>query len=245
MPGPDVLFGEYVMAVFRLKQVQAAPVALRGDAIRWDYDRAELIADGVIHVLGIAFGVIAASVLITLAAIYAPTAQIVSVSIYAAGLTAMLGISATYNLWPVSPVKWLLRRFDHSAIYVLIAATYTPFLAQLQDRVVAVALLVGVWSVAAVGIALKVALPGRFDRLSIALYLALGWSGLVAYESVMSALPSTTLWLIAAGGVLYSAGVVFHAWRRLRFQNAIWHSFVLLAAACHYSAVVDLVLISA
>ena len=64
-------------------------------------------------------------------------------------------------------------------------------------------------------------LPGRFDRLSIALYLALGWSGVVAYESVMSSLPSTTLWLIAAGGVLYSAGVIFHAWRRLRFQNAI------------------------
>ncbi|MBN9598160.1 MAG: hemolysin III family protein [Afipia sp.] len=233
------------MAVFRLKQVQAAPVALRGDVIRWEYDRAELIADGVIHVLGIAFSVIAASVLITLAAIYASPAQIVSVSIYAAGLTAMLGISATYNLWPVSPVKWLLRRFDHSAIYVLIAATYTPFLAQMQDRVVAVALLIGVWSVAAIGIALKVLLPGRFDRLSIALYLALGWSGVVAYESVMSSLPSTTLWLIAAGGVLYSAGVIFHAWRRLRFQNAIWHSFVLLAAACHYSAVVDLVLISA
>ena len=182
---------------------------------------------------------------ITLAAIYASTAQIVSVSIYAAGLTAMLGISATYNLWPVSPVKWLLRRFDHSAIFLLIAATYTPFLAQMQDRVVAVALLIGVWSVAAIGIALKVLLPGRFDRLSIALYLALGWSGVVAYESVMSSLPSTTLWLIAAGGVLYSAGVIFHAWRRLRFQNAIWHSFVLLAAACHYSAVVDLVLISA
>ncbi|MBN8969789.1 MAG: hemolysin III family protein [Rhizobiales bacterium] len=233
------------MAVFRLKQVQAAPVALRGGAIRWEYDRAELIADGVIHVLGIAFGMIAASVLITLAAIYASTAQIVSVSIYAAGLTAMLGISATYNLWPVSPVKWLLRRFDHSAIYVLIAATYTPFLAQMQDRVVAVALLIGVWSVAVIGIALKVLLPGRFDRLSIALYLALGWSGVVAYESVMSSLPSTTLWLIAAGGLLYSAGVIFHAWRRLRFQNAIWHSFVLLAAACHYSAVVDLVLISA
>ena len=209
------------MAVFRLKQVQAAPVALRGDVIRWEYDRAELIADGVIHVLGIAFSVIAASVLITLAAIYASPAQIVSVSIYAAGLTAMLGISATYNLWPVSPVKWLLRRFDHSAIYVLIAATYTPFLAQMQDRVVAVALLIGVWSVAAIGIALKVLLPGRFDRLSIALYLALGWSGAVAYESVISSLPSTTLWLIAAGGVLYSAGVIFHAWRRLRFQNAI------------------------
>ena len=145
----------------------------------------------------------------------------------------------------MSPVKWLLRRFDHSAIYVLIAATYTPFLVEMNDRVVGIALLVGVWSVALAGIALKVFYPGRFDKLSVGLYLALGWSGVMAYDSIVASLPGTVLWLIAAGGVLYSLGVIFHAWERLRFQNAIWHSFVLLAAACHYTAVLDLVVISA
>lgn len=232
------------MAIFRLKDLTANPLPTRGGIIRWDYDRAELIADGVVHIVGIALGLIAATALIVLTGLYASKAQIVSVSIYAAGLVVMLGISATYNLWPVSPAKWLLRRFDHSAIYVLIAATYTPFLAQMNDRFMAGALLVGVWAVAAAGIALKVLLPGRFDRLAVGLYLALGWSGVIAYDTMVSSLPSTTLWFIAIGGVLYSLGVIFHVWQRLRFQNAIWHSFVLLAAACHYTAVLDLVLIS-
>jgi hemolysin III len=195
-----------------------------------------------VHGLGVGAGLIAATALIVLTGVFASTSEIVSVSIYAAGLLAMLGFSAAYNLWPVSPRKWLLRRFDHSAIYVLIAATYTPIMMQMNDRVFAVALLSGVWCVAIVGILLKLFLPGRFDRLSVGLYLAMGWSGVLAYDSVVTSLPKLTLWFIAAGGALYTLGVIFHTWRRLRFQNAIWHSFVLLGAACHYTAVLDLVL---
>ena len=142
------------MTIFRLKQLADASRNV-GGIIRWEFDRAELIADGVVHVVGIALGLIAATALIVLTGIYASTAQIVSVSIYAAGLVAMLGLSATYNLWPVSPAKWLLRRLDHSAIYVLIAATYTPFLVEMNDRVVGIALLAGVWMVAVAGIALN------------------------------------------------------------------------------------------
>jgi hemolysin III len=181
-------------------------------------------------------------VLIVLAAVFASAYEIVSVSIYAAGLLAMLGFSAAYNLWPVSRSKWLLRRFDHSAIYILIAATYTPVFVQLQDRVFAMSLLAGVWSVAVVGVVLKLFFPGRFDRVSVGLYLAMGWSGIIAYDTGLSSLPHLAVWLIAAGGLLYSFGVIFHAWQRLRFQNAIWHCFVLLGAACHYTAVLDLVL---
>jgi hemolysin III len=233
------------MTIFRLKQLSSQARVAGGGVVRWDYDRAELIADGVVHVLGIAFGLIAAVALVVVAGMYASRAEVISVSVYVAGLLAMLGLSATYNLWPVSPVKWVLRRFDHSAIYILIAATYTPFLAQMNDRFMAMALLIGVWSVAAAGIALKIFLPGRFDRLSVGLYLAMGWSGIVAYDSLVSSLPSSTLWFIAAGGLIYSLGVIFHAWERLRFQNAIWHSFVLLAAGLHYTAVLDLVLVAA
>ncbi len=233
------------MTIFRLKQLSSHSRVGGGGVVRWDYDRAELIADGVVHVLGIAFGLIAATALVVVAGMYASRAEVISVSVYVAGLLAMLSLSATYNLWPVSPVKWVLRRFDHSAIYILIAATYTPFLAQMHDRFMATALLIGVWSVAAAGIALKIFLPGRFDRLAVGLYLAMGWSGIVAYDSLVSSLPSSTLWFIAAGGLIYSLGVIFHAWERLRFQNAIWHSFVLLAAALHYTAVLDLVLVAA
>jgi len=228
--------------MFRIKQLASTSVHAAAGAIGWHYDRAELIADGIVHGIGVFGGVVAATVLIVLAAIFASTYEIVSVSVYAAGLLAMLVLSAAYNLWPVSRGKWLLRRLDHAAIYILIAATYTPVFAQLQDRVFAMSLLSGVWSVAAVGIVLKLFFPGRFDKVSVGLYLAMGWSGLIAYDAGMSSLPQLALWFIVAGGLLYTFGVIFHAWRRLRFQNVIWHSFVLLGAACHYTAVLDLVL---
>jgi hemolysin III len=230
------------MTVFRLKQLASTSAHAAAGAIRWNYDRAELIADGIVHGIGVFGGVVAATVLIVLAAIFASAYEVVTVSVYAAGLLAMLGFSAAYNLWPVSHRKWWLRRLDHSAIYVLIAATYTPVFAQLQDRVFAMSLLAGVWSVAAVGIVLKLFFPGRFDRVAVGLYLAMGWSGIIAYDAGLSSLPQLALWFIVAGGLLYSFGVIFHAWRQLRFQNAIWHCFVLLGAACHYTAVLDLVL---
>src|SRR6202795_4559038 len=211
------------MAVFRLKQLASTSAHAAAGAIAWHYDRAELIADGIVHGIGVFGGVVAATVLIVLAAVFASAYAIVSVSVYAAGLLAMLGFSAAYNLWPVSRGKWLLRRLDHSAIYILIAATYTPVFAQLQDSMFAVSLLAGVWSVAVVGIVLKLFFPGRFDRVSVGLYLAMGWSGLIAYDAGISSLPQLALWFIAAGGALYTLGIIFHAWQRLRFQNAIWH----------------------
>lgn len=229
------------MTLFWLKPPSAVlPDAPKG--VRWNYDRLELLVDGIVHSFGVIGGVIAAAALIVLAAIMTTPSQIVAVSIYVAGLLAMLSLSAVYNLWPVSPRKWLLRRLDHSAIYVLIAATYTPFIIQMPASVTSVFLLVGVWVVAVVGIVLKVAWPGRFDRLSIALYLAMGWSGAMVYNTLVDTLPASVLWLIAAGGILYSVGVIFHVWERLRFQNAIWHSFVLLGASCHYTAVLNLIL---
>ena len=157
--------------------------------------------------------------------------------VYATALVLMLGVSALYNLHPVSPRKWLLRRADHALIYLMIAGTYTPLVALVGSGSRAYALLAVIWIVALVGIAVKLFLPGRFDRLSIALYLMLGWSGLFAYESVIAILQPTALWLLAIGGALYSVGVVFHVWRSLPFQNAIWHGFVLVATACHYGTI--------
>ncbi|BAR59101.1 hemolysin III [Bradyrhizobium diazoefficiens] len=230
------------MPVFQLKQFASTSVHAAADAMGWNYDQAELIADGIIHAVGVFSGTVAATVLVVLAVLYADATDIVGVSIYVAGLLSMLVLSATYNLWPVSPVKWLLRRFDHSAIYLLIAATYTPFILELKASVFALALLVCVWWVAIVGIVLKLRYPGRFDRVAVGIYLAMGWSGVMLYDAVVKALPALVLGFILAGGLLYSFGVIFHAWRRLRFQNAIWHGFVLAGAACHYTAVLDLVL---
>ena len=206
-------------------------------SVTWDYDRVELIADGIVHAIGVSLGVVGAIVIVIVAANSAHTADIPSIVIYTIGLLSMLGFSAAYNTWPISRAKWVLRRFDHSAIYVMIAGTYTAFIGQMNGDFVSIGLLIGVWLTAVVGVTLKLLLPGRFDRLAVILYLILGWSGAVAYEPVVAVLPSLSIWLLVAGGALYSAGVVFHGWQSLRFQNAIWHRFVLVAACCHYSAI--------
>src|SRR6267378_3353877 len=180
------------MTVFRLKQFASTSAHAVAGAARWNYDRAELIADGVVHGIGIFCGLVAATVLIVLTAVYATPFEVAVVSVYVAGLLAMLVLSATYNLWPISRAKWVLRRFDHSAIYVLIAATYTPFITQMKDSVFAIALLTGVWCVAIVGIVIKLLLPGRFDRLAVGIYLAMGWSGFMVYDTVVASLPPLT-----------------------------------------------------
>jgi hemolysin III len=211
-------------------------------AIQWNYDRAEIIADGMIHCLGITVGLGAASTLIVLTSGFSTSSHPAIVAIYVLCLLTMLVFSAAYNLWPVSPMKWLLRRFDQSAIYLLIAASYTPFISELKDSNLANSLLIAIWSSAIVGIALRLLFPGRLDALSIVLYIGMGWSGVFAYDKAIESLPVSILSFIAVGGILYTVGVIFHLWERLRFQNAIWHGFVLLGAACHFTAVLDLVI---
>jgi hemolysin III len=202
----------------------------------WHYDRGELIADGAIHVIGVSLGLIGAIVLLIVAARSANALQMPAIAIYCVGLLSMFGFSAAYNMWPTSRMKWILRRFDHSAIFVMIAGRYTPFLAQMAANIGSVSYFMLVWLMAIVGVAVKMLLPGRFDRVSVILCLLLGWSGIFAWE-VWTALPNASLWLLATGGVLYSAGVIFHGWHSLRFQNAIWHIFVLVATGCHYWAI--------
>jgi len=209
----------------------------RSAEVIWNYDRVELIADGIVHTIGVSLGLVGAIIFFFVAANLLHPAEIASVVVYSVSLLLMLGFSAAYNMWPVSHAKWVLRRFDHSAIFVMIAGTYTPFIAQIKGDVVALGVLVGVWLTAVAGIVFKLLLPGRFDRLAVVLYLLLGWSGAVVYEPLVTALPRLSIWLLAIGGTLYSMGVVFYAWRSLRFQNVIWHVFVLVAACCHYSAV--------
>ncbi|WP_426228623.1 PAQR family membrane homeostasis protein TrhA [Pararhizobium sp. DWP3-4] len=205
--------------------------------IKWNYDRSELIADGVVHGVGLAFALIGVTAMIFYASVWSTSGQLVAAWIYGAGLVATLSISFLYNLYPVSQTKWFLRRFDHSSIFILIAATYTPFLQRGWDDPFLFGMLIGIWSIAIVGVLIKCVFPGRFDKLAILLYLAMGWSGVFAAGPLLSQLTETTMILILAGGVIYSLGVIFHVWEKLRFQNAIWHGFVVTAAAVHYSAV--------
>lgn len=205
------------------------------------YDVSEIIADGIVHGVGVVAALIAVTALIFYATVWGTPGALAASWIYGIGLVASLGISFAYNVWPHSPVKWVLRRFDHSAIFILIAATYTPFLVAALPDTMVLANLVGIWCVAVFGIVLKCAWPGRFDKLSILLCLAMGWSGILLYSRLHDVLSLATLLLIMIGGVIYTAGVVFHLWDKLRFNTAIWHGFVVTAAGVHYAAVLTCV----
>jgi hemolysin III len=169
-----------------------------------------------------------------------PGFQGTSVWIYGVGLVTVVATSTAYNAWPLGSTKLLLRRFDQSAIYLFIAASYTPIIAQ-TDIAPNNIFLVVIWTLAGLGLVLKLAFPSRFERLAILLCLAMGWSGLLAYDVVFSPLAPATVCLIMVAGVLYSIGVVFHLWDNLRFQNAIWHGFVLSAAGLQFIAVFHMV----
>jgi len=210
---------------------------------RFVYSRAELIADGVVHIVGLVLAIAAGSALLSLAAFRTGTGEYVAAIFYVVSLLTALSISCAYNLWPLTPAKWILRRCDHAAIYVLIAGTYTPFLAQL-DPATAATMLTVVWGAAALGIGIKLFLPGRLDRLAIVFYLAIGWSGAAIFSTLLATLPASTLWLIVAGGIAYSSGVIFYIWHDLKFQNAVWHGFVVTGATLHLAAVIDTLVIN-
>ncbi|MBZ9735883.1 hemolysin III family protein [Mesorhizobium sp. CA18] len=212
---------------------------------RWHYSRAEMIADGIVHAVGIVLAIAAGSTFLALAAFHSGPGEYVAAVFYVVSLLTVLSVSLAYNLWPVSwPAKWILRRFDHAAIYLLIAATYTPFLAQLDNSPLALTMIVIVWSAAAAGIAIKMFLPGRYDRLAIVFYLAIGWSGVVLAGPLVATLPTTSVALLVAGGIVYSCGVVFFAWKGLRFHNAVWHGFVVAGAGLHLAAMVDCLVVN-
>ena len=206
-------------------------------AIPWNYSRSETIADLTVHIVGLCFGVAAATNLLAPALSHPAAADLIAGSVYVFGLLSVLTLSASYNLWPVCPMKWWLRRFDQSAIYILIAATYTRFVVDANAGTPTLVVLIAVWCVAALGVAGALALPGRHDRVSIGVYIGMS---IVIFVSIKDAsMPLSAFRLLVAGGMLVTIGLIFHIWRELRFQIAIWHVFVLLGMSCHYVAVLS------
>jgi hemolysin III len=162
----------------------------------------------------------------------------VSVSVYCAGLLAMILMSAAYNLWPErGPAKPWLRRLDHSAIFIMIAATYTPFAANRLAPPAGDIILAAVWLCASIGIALKLLFPRRFEHASIALYIAMGWMIVTVIKPLHASVAAVDFWLLMAGGLVYSAGIAFYLIERIPFHKAIWHGFVLVAAVLHFTAI--------
>lgn len=204
-----------------------------------DYSHGELIADGAVHAAAIVAGIIGFSVLFQKIATRGDVEDVLAMAAYAAGFFLLFGFSFAYNMAPPSPAKMILRRFDHASIYLMIGGTYTALLSQARASPTLVALAVAVWIATLAGASAKLLLPGRLDRFNIRLYLALGWSGIFALRPLAAALPADTLPYILSGGVIYTAGIAFFLWEKLKFQNAIWHAFVTVAAACHFIGLLE------
>ncbi len=205
------------------------------------YTLRERVADGCIHVVGVAASVVALTALLIVGVQAQATLWIVSLSIYGLALVTMFTCSAGYNLIVRPKVKAVFRRLDHAAIFLMIAGTYTPFALMKMDAEWGYTLLAVVWTMAAIGIAIKLFAPRYLEGVTTALYLVQGWAVIVAWHPLVSAVPERAALLLMIGGVLYTVGVVFHLWERLPYQNAIWHGFVLAAASVHYAAVIDIV----
>jgi hemolysin III len=200
--------------------------------------RGELVADGVIHAIGVAAGVVGSIILIAIAVLKHGYVEIIAVSIYAVGMVLMFSCSALYNIARRHRYREYFQRLDHSGIFLMIAGTYTAFTILMLKGGWALWLTVLVWSVALVGIAIKLLWPKRLEGVTTGLYIALGWVGIIALEPIFTSLGVAALILLGTGGALYTVGVVFHLWERLPYQNAIWHGFVVAGAGTHYGAVI-------
>ena len=168
-----------------------------------------------------------------------------AISVYALGFVAMFAFSAAYNF---AHPRWqpFLYRLDHVGIFLMIAASYTPFTTQCLHGAWSWGMTIAVWSLAMIGILVKLCLPALNDVVTTSLYLALGWVVLVAVKPLVHNTPLATLILLAAGGAVYSVGAVLFMVKRLKFRRAIWHGHVLAGAATHYAAImVGVVLVSA
>lgn len=214
---------------------QAAPVSSLRPPRHYPTPAAKC-ADLVVHVVGLTLALVGGVVLLVLAVGAHSISKTVGVAIYAAGLLAMLGFSTAYN-FARPAYRPALRRLDHAGIFLMIAGSYTPFTTSNLTGAWAWGMTAGVWSIAALGAFGKIFLPALDRRFWVAVYLVLGWLVVVALKPMMATTAGLAMALLALGGVLYSAGVIFYLNKRLKFARAIWHGHVVAAAGAHWAAV--------
>ena len=197
----------------------------------------ERAADKWVHVSALVVFGAGAAVLVFLAATRGQAGLIVASAVYGATLIAMLAFSTAYNLSREDAARPFLRRLDEAGIFLMIAGSYTPFTTQSLHGAWAWSMTALVWAIAAAGIVGKIAQPRISERVWTGLYVLFGWVAVIALEPLRRSLPVAALLLLLAGGLVYTAGSVLFLIQRLPFRRAIWHGFVLVAAAVHYAAV--------
>ena len=201
------------------------------------YTLREEIASSITHGVGILLAIVGLAVLVTFAARYGDAWHVVSCSVFGAALILCFTTSTLYHSVQIERLKHRLRALDHAAIFVLIAGTYTPFMLVNLRGPWGWSLFAVIWTLTFAGIALRLLLKGRLHGLIVSIYIAMGWVVVVAVEPMLERVGTGGLALLAAGGLVYTAGVIFYKWRSLPYNHAIWHGFVLAGAALHFFAV--------
>ncbi|MDG3086736.1 hemolysin III family protein [Vibrio hannami] len=203
-----------------------------------EYSVWEEVANSLSHALGIVLGIVGLVLLLVKAnSAHADTLTITSMSIYGASVIILFLASTLYHAIPHQKAKRALKTFDHCAIYLLIAGSYTPFLLVSLRTPLAIGLMIVIWTIALIGILFKVAFVYRFEKLSLISYLTMGWLSLIVIYQLATHLNVGGLTLLAAGGIIYSLGVIFYVSKRIPFNHAIWHGFVLAGCVCHFFAI--------
>ncbi len=206
------------------------------------YSLGEEVAHAVTHGLGLLLSLAGLAILVAASSKTGDVWHLVGCSIFGTTLVLLYAASTLYHATPGSRAKGVFQRFDHAAIFLLIAGTYTPFTLVSLRGGWGWTLLALVWTLAILGIVLQVTVPSWARRFSVLLYLAMGWLGVVAVEPLARSVHPDGLALLILGGVTYTLGVIFYAWRRLPYNHAVWHIFVMAGSACHFSCVLGYVI---
>lgn len=201
------------------------------------YTLGEEIANSVIHGMGIVLGIAGLGVLTAFAALHGDAWHIVSCSIFGAALIVLYTTSTLYHSIPIPRVKEVMRTLDHSAIFLLIAGTYTPFLLVNLRGPWGWSLFAVIWGLALLGIALRVARGRRSTWVAVMLYAGMGWTVVIAVKPMLNHVAAGGLLLLLLGGLAYTLGIAFYVWKRLPYHHAIWHLFVLAGSILHFFAI--------
>lgn len=203
-----------------------------------EYSDIEERANAITHGLGVVLGVVGLILLLIRALDHqADMLTITSMAVYGSSIILLFLASTLYHSITTEKTKRLLKTLDHCAIYLLIAGSYTPFLLVSLRTPLAMGLMAVIWGIALVGIIMKIAFVYRFKRLSLVTYLAMGWLSLIVVYQLAMNIEMGGLVLLALGGVIYSLGVIFYVAKRIPYNHAIWHLFVLAGCACHFFAI--------
>jgi hemolysin III len=201
------------------------------------YSPGEELANRLTHGLGAAFSVAGLVLMVVFSARHGDAWHVVSTAIFGATLVLLYTASTIYHSFRDERLSRLLQKFDHAAIFLLIAGTYTPFVLVTLRGPWGWSLFGVVWGMAATGVVLKFRFAGRFKVISTLIYIIMGWLVLIALKPLHAALPAGGMRLLVAGGLCYTGGAAFYLWRRLPYNHAIWHLFVLGGSVCHWASV--------